>query len=269
MPTMGIGSKLLGGAINAGSSLLGGIGRKGRERRQQGYTKDLMGLQYANQRQLNKQGNELQMDMWNKTNYGAQMEHLKGAGLNPALMYGMSGGGGTTAGSQGGGSATGGSAPNVQETQIAGGSPMMGMMQKAQVDLMASQAKNLDADTANKGEGGIVRGKAGEEIAKLIAETGTEVEKKGLVQAQSALAKLKASNTKADTKRIGKAIEVAEQDRALKAYEVDLNRNGVQKTDNKVFRFLTKMASDNGYELQDVIKEFLGKKPMKGLEIKN
>ena len=155
------------------------------------------------------------------------------------------------------------------ETQMGGGSPMMGMMQKAQVDLMASQAKNLDADTANKGEGGIVRGKASEEIAKLIAETGTEVEKKALVQAQNALTKLKASNTKADTARIGKAIEVAEQDRALKAYEVDLNRNGVQKTDNKVFRFLTKMASDNGYELQDVIKEFLGKKPMKGLEIKN
>jgi hypothetical protein len=270
---IGIGKMLASGIVNAGSSALGGIGRKGREKRQQGYTKDLMGLQYANQRQLNKQGNELQMDMWNKTNYGAQMEHLKGAGLNPALMYGMSGGGGTTAGSQGGGSASSGSAPNVQETKIAGGSPMMGMMQKAQIDLMASQARNLDADTTNKGEGGIVRGKAGEEIAKLIAETGTEVEKKGLVQAQNALAKLQASNVKASTKKIGKEIEVAEQERALKQYEVELNRNGVQKTDNKIFRFLTKMASDNGYTLQDVIKEFLGtkdeKKPMKGLEIKN
>jgi hypothetical protein len=31
------------------------------------------------------------MDMWNKTNYGAQVEHMKNAGLNPALMYKGSG----------------------------------------------------------------------------------------------------------------------------------------------------------------------------------
>ena len=37
--------------------------------------------------------------MWDYTNYENQIRHLKAAGLNPALIYGMSGGGGTTAGS--------------------------------------------------------------------------------------------------------------------------------------------------------------------------
>ena len=69
-----------------------------------------MEQQYQNQRSLNQQGHDLQMDMWNKTNYGAQLQHMKDAGLNPALMYGMGGGGGATTGSQGGGSAAKGNA---------------------------------------------------------------------------------------------------------------------------------------------------------------
>ena len=36
--------------------------------------------------------------MWKDTNYSAQMEELKKAGLNPGLLYGMSGGGATTIG---------------------------------------------------------------------------------------------------------------------------------------------------------------------------
>ena len=35
--------------------------------------------------------------MWNYTNYENQKKHLEAAGLNPALLYGMSGGGGATA----------------------------------------------------------------------------------------------------------------------------------------------------------------------------
>lgn len=38
----------------------------------------------------------LSMKNWNETNYGAQMDHLKKAGLNPALMYAQGGQGGST-----------------------------------------------------------------------------------------------------------------------------------------------------------------------------
>ena len=135
---------MVGGAL---SGALSGVGRKGREQRQQGYTKDLMGLQQKNQQALNQQGHQLQMDMWNKTNYGAQMEHLKGAGLNPALMYGMSGGGGTTAGSQSGGSAAGGQGAKVNESQIGQGTSM-GMLTKAQIENINEQTRKtgIEAD---------------------------------------------------------------------------------------------------------------------------
>lgn len=36
------------------------------------------------------------LDMWEKTGYGAQVDQMKRAGINPALLYGMSGGGGQT-----------------------------------------------------------------------------------------------------------------------------------------------------------------------------
>ena len=41
-------------------------------------------------------------EMWDYTNYENQVKHAQNAGLNPALLYGMSGGGGATAaGAQG------------------------------------------------------------------------------------------------------------------------------------------------------------------------
>ena len=41
-------------------------------------------------------------EMWEKTNYAAQIEQMKKAGLSPGLMYGQAGaGGGTVSGAQG------------------------------------------------------------------------------------------------------------------------------------------------------------------------
>lgn len=94
--------------------------------------------QYGNQRKLNQQGADLQMDMWNKTNYGAQLAHMKDAGLNPALMYGMGGGGGATTGSQGGGSA---SKANAQKQM-----GIEGAMAQAQMQLMDKQGAKAEAD---------------------------------------------------------------------------------------------------------------------------
>jgi hypothetical protein len=97
----------------------------------------LMGIQNQNQQQLNRQGHRLQMDMWNKTNYQAQVKHMKKAGLNPGLMYGMGGGGGTTAGSQGGGSAAGGQAVQMHPMDI------------ANIALLKAQENNINANTDN------------------------------------------------------------------------------------------------------------------------
>ena len=101
------------GALGIGSSLLGMIGGHNAQKRQHRNTKELMGMQHKNQRNLNQMGHDLQMDMWNKTNYRAQVDHMLEAGLNPALMYGSAGQGGQT-GSQGGGSAAMGQAQQMK-----------------------------------------------------------------------------------------------------------------------------------------------------------
>ena len=94
--------------VGVAGGLLGMIGQGKRARKQHNRQKELMGIQFDNQQALNKQGHDLQMQMWKDTGYEAQMKMMKDAGLNPGLMYGMSGGGGQTTGSQGGGSAQGG-----------------------------------------------------------------------------------------------------------------------------------------------------------------
>jgi hypothetical protein len=95
-------------AVTGVLGMLGGVGQGNR-----GYhrNKKLMGFQRNHQMQLNRQGADIQYDMWRKTNMPAQVKMMEDAGLNPALMYGMGGAGGSTTGSQGGGSASGGNAP--------------------------------------------------------------------------------------------------------------------------------------------------------------
>lgn len=106
-------------------------------------------LQLEGQKQALQQQNEAQLDLWNKTNYGAQVKHLKEAGLNAGLLYGMSGGGGVTAGA-------GGAMPSNQEgnSNVAGGA--MAMMNlsllEAQKKVLESQA-NLNNVNANKAAG--------------------------------------------------------------------------------------------------------------------
>ncbi len=134
---------LIGAGIGAASSAIGMIGQRQRERRTNKQNEKLMGMQHENQKKLNQQGHDLSMDMWNKTNYEAQMKHMKEAGVNPALMYGQGGGGGTTANSGSGGSAAMGSAAQPQQMMDIGSS----MMQGAQMSLIESQRKNIDSET--------------------------------------------------------------------------------------------------------------------------
>lgn len=82
-----------------------------------------------------------QVEMWNRTGYGAQKEQMEKAGLNPALMYGMGGGGGSTTNVE---TADAGKAPS-------GGMEMMGMQQMNLMrELQAAQIENIKADTAQK-----------------------------------------------------------------------------------------------------------------------
>lgn len=78
----------------------------------------------------------LEMRKWNDTNYKAQVEQMKKAGINPALIYGMGGGGGATA-QTGGAHMTGTQAGTAQQSR--GGEGM---------GLMMAQIRNMEANTA-------------------------------------------------------------------------------------------------------------------------
>lgn len=106
----------------------------------------------------------LELEMWEATGYVGQKRQLKEAGLNPGLMYGMSGGGGQTTGGSSGGTQPGNAQQNPGEMQAA---MAMGM----QLQLLKAQKENIEADTKAKlrqaGEGDAAK----IDLAKTTSET--------------------------------------------------------------------------------------------------
>lgn len=124
----------------------GGINDQ-RQLRQQ---EDLQRLQIQGQKEMTDYGFKKQLQMWLDTNYSAQVEQLKKAGLNPALLYGMGGSGGATTGGgtgtvQGGHSPTGGG-----EMQTMAGMGIGAPLIAAQIEKTKAETANINADTANK-----------------------------------------------------------------------------------------------------------------------
>lgn len=103
------------------------------------FGKAIQKQQLEGQRKSLQQQNESALDLWNKTNYEAQKAHMENAGLNPGLLYGMSGGGGAT---------TGGAAPIPQGAGIPNSVMQQGMA-LMNMKLMDAQIGNLNSQ-ANK-----------------------------------------------------------------------------------------------------------------------
>lgn len=136
-------SNLANQAISTG---LGLMLEKHEDKRQLSQQQKLQDLQVGGAMQLTNYNTQKQLELWKATNYPAQMEQLKTAGLNPALMYGMGGGGATTANIDQG-NVSGAEAPKGGGEIAA----MMGLgLQRAQLSLLDAQRKNIEADTANK-----------------------------------------------------------------------------------------------------------------------
>lgn len=168
---MGAGWAAVGQAAGSiGAVGLGMIGQRKRSLRQMRHQRELMGLQYENQRKLNTQGQQLQKQTWEETNpYGAeQMKMMKDQGWNPSLLYGGSGAGGTTTGSQGGGSAASGNAPSEPPMAMDIGNIINSAMAAAEIKLKKAQKENIEADTEKKK--GVDTAEAETRIQKLIAD---------------------------------------------------------------------------------------------------
>lgn len=145
-PLAMLGLKLAGDV--AGSAIGAGMGmllEKRNDKRQLEQQRKLTAMQLEANKDMAMFNHKNAMQMWNETNYGAQVEHLKAAGLNPGLLYGKGGGGGTTTA----GAATGGGVGMATATP--GGGEIMGMMmQRMQMEMMNAQKENIQADTEKK-----------------------------------------------------------------------------------------------------------------------
>lgn len=141
---------------------------KGSVKRQIKGQKELMEEQARHAKELGEYQQGKQLEMWKNTGVVGQMEQLKKAGLNPGLIYGMSGAGGATTG---GGMNTSVSGGNVDVT----GSIGMGI----QMATLQSQKNLLDAQTAKTMAeatkiGGVDTTKTGAEIQNLNANTNNQ-----------------------------------------------------------------------------------------------
>lgn len=129
----------IGQAVGAGLGLLLGEVNDRRQIRQQ---EKLQRMQIEGQKEMGQYNQQLALDMWDKTNYAAQVAQMQKAGLSVGLMYGNGGAGGTTqtpTGNVSGGTAAGHS-----------GEVGMGMQLGLQAAMQEAQIENVKADTEVK-----------------------------------------------------------------------------------------------------------------------
>lgn len=216
---------IFGAGLNAAMS-------SGAANEQWGNQLRLMDIQNRYNEQMAKNNQQRNKDLWDYTNYENQKQHIKNAGLNPALMYGMGGGGGVSAsGAQGQG-----------VTQPTDRSVEMGLKQQglglqlasiaSQVDLNKSQAEKNKAE-ADK-IAGVDTDAQKATIDNLIAQTSNEKVKKGLI-----LGQIRVADAEEELKR-----NMADWTKD-KADETRWNIKSLQKGIDKLVEEINGMKLDN------------------------
>lgn len=218
----------------------------------------LMDIQNRYNEQMAKNNQQRNKDLWDYTNYENQKQHIKNAGLNPALMYGMGGGGGVSAnGAQGQG-----------VTQPADRSVEMKLKQQGlglQLASIASQvALNKSQAEKNKAEANKIAGVDTDAqkatIDNLIAQTSNEKIKKGLILGQIRVAdaeeelkrnmadwtKDKADETRWNIKSLQKGIEKLVEE-----------INGIKLDNELKERTIDNKVKESSLTLQNLMSEIL------------
>lgn len=136
------GNTMLGMVPNAISAGMGLLLEGHNDRRQLRQQEQLQRIQMQGMQEMGKFNYDQQMKLWEATNYGPQVEQMKKAGLNPALMYKGAGAGGVTQ-ALGAPGVGGGNAP------VGGMEIMNMMMNKAQIELIKAQTEKTKAEAVN------------------------------------------------------------------------------------------------------------------------
>lgn len=139
------------GAMAIGGGLLGSASGKKNQKRQHEYNKEIMEIQNKYLNEQNETNYKLQKKFWEDTNYPAEVEQMKKAGLNVGLMYEGAGAGGTTMNGLGSGMPSGGG--NYSDLGMSAKGMDIGAQTAqalANIELTKAQAENVKADTENK-----------------------------------------------------------------------------------------------------------------------
>lgn len=177
------------GAVGQAAAMLG-IGQRKQDKRQLNQQQKLTNQQIAAQKELGEHQKEQQLDIWNKTNYEAQVKHLEAAGLNPGLLYGHSGGGGATTGAGMATAVTGGQATDPSAAIQAQNGMAMTI---ANMRLIESQARknNAEADKI----AGVDTEKTSTEIKSLTQGIENQKQQEMLTKVQTRLTELQGDLT--------------------------------------------------------------------------
>lgn len=174
--------KELGMAIGtAAGSIFGSLMGNKMQQDQFGNQLTLMKKQHEYNEASANAAQERAYEMWEKTNYAAQINQMKKANLSPALMYGQAGaGGGTVSGAQGQGT----SQPTDRSIEMKLKGQEMGLQLAnlaSQIKLNESQANKNNAE-ANK-TAGVDTELVKTSIENLISQTKNEKDRNVLIWA--------------------------------------------------------------------------------------
>ena len=170
----------------------------------------------------------LGMKTWKETNYSAQMEELKKAGLNPGLLYAKGGPGGTTATPSGG---------NVSGGQSRPASENMGMALQmvSQAALLKAQKENIEADTELKRKEAL---KKDSEIPNIDAGTQNILSDTELKKQQKLLTEFNTEIARwdAELKKVGYSLNLGKLDAEYKnlVSQTNLNEKQIEEIDAKI-----------------------------------
>lgn len=183
---------MIGSILEAGASLGLGLAMEDHnDRRQYHQQKKLQALEISGQKEMSDYQQKLALDMWERTNYAAQVEQMQKAGLNVGLMYQGGGAGGTTQGA-GRGDVSGATAQqNPGELGMAMQLGLQKTMQEAQIELVKAQTEKTKTETAKTG--GVDTEEAKGRLALIAQQTKSEAVRTAIHEFEKDIAEAEAS----------------------------------------------------------------------------